>query len=520
MSLFQGCPLKRGSTVLIYTLCRYLEEKSSVAELNDTSELLQKSMETLFVGRCFAFRFGSVHENSEFQGAHSLQLSDVYQRQNIKKENYCQVLSSVIATGIKPLGEYSATVFAILESYFSEARKYIPSEVGMHAHIAAEIKSTPQDRHLDTSSSLVSPSQLTPALIQLESYCEPSPEHSASSLHNVSAISKKKSCSIHFHPSLHDSPAVRSHFPVAPVLRHVQDYPNPKDHNCCSNHDRGMATPSVVGCGGESDSEGTVFTDAEASKILQELVSDWERSLSQGTSLHSTKLQLDGLSPASASNADTCVGRSLTDSMLNPNLSVSGLSETFWAKFDQSFDLSTAPDQHQTGLSVLLPKPPTHDTTLPCGTPELFPSTQGVASISGLPSVVRREPGNEATESIGSSWSRPKETVSTTFLARSRATKCTYFSPELFGSSSPPVRFNMPPNCAQTSSKRATPALSRSCLRTGVIPKRRNLLKDITNTPHRNSPLEITTGTGLDETPTQLVFRTQSCNSTFSPELF
>ena len=439
------------------------------------------------------------------------------------KGERCQVSDSIIATGIKPLGamtKYSTTVFTILGSYFNEATPPAP----------------PENRHPDTCSSslmyassleLSTPSQIPPAVIQLESYCEPNPMCSTLSRHSFKVITKGKHCSKYSYSDLDDSSTIRSSFPVssnssdsanASVPAHVSAE-SPKG-NCnissCSNCDLSITTekasfPSlrVVRCDRESGSLNSdeeepnfIDSDLEASKILQELVSDWERSqLVQETAVCPSNLQLsDVLTPISVShsNAD-----GVPDSTLNPNLSVCGQSETFWAEFNGSFDHSPVhASDHIT--SELRPKPPTCISNDPCttpyGTPELFPSTQ----------------------SNGGDTRRTQKITSTSVP---RTTTYTCLSPELFESSCsssriPPSKYYIPPNCtcAQASNP-ATPALSRSGLQAGT-PIRRRLLRDITNTPRRSHPLEITSASG-DGTPTQPLLRTQFHNGpTFSPELF
>ena len=420
--------------------------------------LLQRSLDAVFIGKCFAFTF----------------------RHRVPLENPCGVSSdnNLIAFGIKPLGSInsSTNVITLLKHHFDQ-RKTVPS-VGLHLVSPKGKSTTPSQSFALTcakahntihysqrnsflyESAHVSTSQVSHE-VHFEAYCDTSNESSLSTsfLNSPRAPSCVNNCPALLDATFKDAPQVKPALSVthtAPSLRSTQVSVTVAEH--CEEQE--LFT---------NDSEEATMTDSEAVEILHELISDWE----------SSQITVDENSTAS-NEVKGALGRTDFDSLHHkardsqysledcsfcdqqPNGSLLCLSETVVAELQSSFNRSA----NLTPFCSTKPKRSSSlagsATDVPLASAMSYESPELFSSASSLASVTQR---------FGRS--NPKQ---------SQSNLLTEVSPELFGSS----KSTFPATPSQVSSRSfcndgrmpnryITPTMHRQNM------SRRNILCDISN---------------------------------------
>jgi len=305
------------------------------------SYLLQRSLETVFVGKCFAFTFQN-HDPLETHSKHSL-------------THYGT--NRLIATSVKPLGSInnSTDVITILKYHFNKSK---PVETHLGGAPPSSIQSTTPTQSVaipcyNTYTTVFSSQEKSTSFLyesmpvseshvpQFESYCDPSTNYSLSTL------------------SLESSRALQ---------------PTDMQQTECNEH-------SVIS------------SEAIDLEILQELISDWQCSQNvqeNSTSSSDTKRLLSAPSLNSFSYDTRARGNSecgLDSCHQQPDVSLSNFSEAIIAELQSSFNRSVCPtpcgSAKQTCSSSL------NTSAIPCAqltslhstpynSPELFSSTSSL----------------------------------------------------------------------------------------------------------------------------------------------
>ena len=417
--------------------------------------LLQRSLDAVFIGKCFAFTF-----------RHCV--------------NPCGVSSdnNLIASGIKPLGSInsSTNVITLLKRHFDQ-RKTFPS-VDLHLVPLKGKSNTPSQSFALTcakahntihysqrnsflyESAHVSTSQVSHE-VHFESYCDTSNESSLSTsfLNSPRAPSCVNNCSALLDATFKDAPQVKPALSVthiAPSLRSTQVSVTVAEHS----EEQELFT---------NDSEEATMTDSEAVEILHELISDWESSqitVDENSTASSEvkgalgRTDLDSLPHNPRATRDSQEDRSFCGQQ--PDGSLLCLSEAVVAELQSSFNRSanltpfctTKPRRSSSSVGSATDVPLA--SAMSYESPELFSSASSLASV---------------TQRFGRS--NPKQ---------SQSNLLTGVSPELFGSS----KSTFPATPSQVSSRSfcndgrmpnhyITPTMHRQNM------SRRNILCDISN---------------------------------------
>ena len=354
------------------------------------SYLLQRALETVFVGKCFAFTFQHpipLENHSKCSLTH-------YGRSSSNK---------LIATSVKALGSVSNStdVITVLKHHFTTSK---PIETDLHIFGEALPSSVVHSPSTTPSQCVVIPSCNTrttvgssqenstsflyesmhvseshePHQIQFVSYCDPSTDFSLST-------PSLETCYTEIWQSPSGGVAIKD-VSQAPLAL-------PVSAGLLRTHMHVVVTP-------EHDEHSIISSEAVDLEILQELISDWECSQNeQDNSMTSSDVEslLSGPGPDSFSydtrttedpkcGVDSC--RSLDH---QPDVSLSNFSEDIIAELQSSFNRSVYPTScgsvgKQKGCSSLNSSaayaPLTGLRSTPYNSPELFSSTSSLAPTS------------------------------------------------------------------------------------------------------------------------------------------
>ena len=387
--------------------------------------LLQRSLDTVFIGRCFALTF----------------------RHHVSLENPCGGSShnNLIASSIKPLGSInnSTNVIALLKCHFDQ-KKVFPS-ANLHL-VPPEGKSTTPSHsavltcakahsttHCSQQNSFlyesvhVSTSQV-PHEVHFESYCDTSNESSLStpSLKSPRVPSCVSNCSALLDAAVKNAPQVK---PVLSVTHTAASLCSTcvsvTVAECCEKHEPFTDDSEV-------DEEATM-RDSEAVEILHELISDWESSqitVLDENSMASSKVEgvlgrtdLDSLhhntraTRNSQYNLEDC---SFCDQQ--PDASLLCLSEAVIAELQSSFN-------HSASLT------PFCSTKLRCSS-----LNSSVGSATGVPLASTISYESPELFSSASSLASVTQMFGRSNSKQLQSNLLTEVSPEMFGSSKPTLQ--------------------------------------------------------------------------------
>ena len=427
--------------------------------------LLQRSLDAVFIGKCFAFTF----------------------RHRVPLVNPCGGSSdnNLIASGIKHLGSInsSTNVITLLKRHFDQ-RKTFPF-VDLHlvpprgksttpsqsvALTCAKAHNTIQCSQRNSflyESVHVSTSQVSHE-VRFESYCDTSNEGSLSTpfLNSPRAPSCANNCPALLDAAFKDTPALSV------------------THTAPSLHSTHVSVAVTEYCeeqepftGDSEEGEEATMTDSEAVEILHELISDWE----------SSQITVDENSMAS-SEVEGVLGRTDLDS-LHHNTRATRDSQS-------SLDCSSFCDQQPDGSLLCLSEAViaelqssfnrSANLTPFCSTKPRCSSSlnSSVGSATGVPLASGMSYESPELFSSASSLASVTQRFGRSNLKQSQSNLLTEVSPELFGSSKPTLQATPSHvsshsfcNDGRVPNHYITPTMHRQ----NMSRSRRNILCDISN---------------------------------------
>lgn len=431
--------------------------------------LLQRSLDTVFIGRCFAFTF----------------------QRRVSLENPCGGSShnNLIASSIKPLGSInnSTNVITLLKRHFDQ-RKTFPS-ADLHLVPPKGKSTTPsqsaaltcakahnttrcsQQNSVLYESVRVSTSQV-PHEVHFESYCDTNNESTLSTPSLNPHRAPCCGCSALLETAVKDAPQVK---PVQsathPVPSLCSTHVSVTVAECCEKHE-------PITDDSEVDEEATM-TDSEAVEILHELISDWESSQITVTVVDESSMassEVEGVLGRTDLDSLHHNTRATRDSQYNsedysfcgqqPDASLLCLSEAVVAELQSSFN-------HSATLT------PFCSTKLKCSS-----LNSSVGSTTGVPLASTISYESPELFSSASSLASVTQRFGRTNSNQLQSNLLTEVSPEMFGSSKPTLQATpsqVSPHSICNDSGMPYHYITPTMHKQNLPRPRRNLLCDISN---------------------------------------